>query len=126
MMTTPKVAVVEDQQKIREQLVGQLRSFDIEPVVARTGYEALSLIAGERPDLILLDGLLPEMHGFEVARFTRKIDGGYRPRIVLLTAIYKNTRYHNEAKLRYGVDEYLLKPISEEALRGAIARAWRN
>ena len=125
-MTTPKVAVVEDQPKIREQLVGQLRAFNIEPVVARSGYEAVRVIAKERPDLIFLDGLLPEMHGFEVARFTRRIDGGYQPRIVLLTAIYKNTRYHNEAKLRYGVDEYLLKPISEEALRGAINRAWRN
>ena len=123
---TPKVAVVEDQPKLREQLVGQLRAFDIEPVVARTGYEAVRVIAQERPDLIFLDGLLPEMHGFDIARFARRIDSDYQPRIVLLTAIYKNIRYHNDAKLRYGIDEYLHKPISADAIRGAIARTWGN
>jgi len=123
----PRVAVVEDQTRLREQLVWQLRAFDIEPLVARSGYEAIRVITESQPDLIFLDGLLPEMHGFDVARFIRQMQGdGYAPRIVLLTAIYKNVRYQNDAKLRYGIDEYLLKPVSEEAIRGAIERSMRN
>jgi DNA-binding response OmpR family regulator len=56
-------------------------------------------VSGEsRPDLILLDGLLPEMYGFKIARFIRRIDANYRPHIAIMTAIYKHMRYQNEVR----------------------------
>ena len=63
---------------------------------------------------------MPEMHGFEVARFVRGLDTSYSPRIIVLTAVYKNARYRNDAMLRCGVDDYLVKPATPEQLAAAI------
>jgi DNA-binding response OmpR family regulator len=115
-----KVLIVDDDRKLREVLVEQFLSLGIVPLEASAGYSAIQLAGAHRPDLIILDGLLPEMHGLEVARFIRNLDPGYRPHITMVTGVYKNVRYHNEARLRYGVDDYLSKPASMEALAAIV------
>jgi CheY-like chemotaxis protein len=60
------------------------------------------------------------MHGFEVARFVRSLAPEYRPRIVIVTAVYKSQRYRSEAKLQFGVDHYLTKPVTKEAVQAAL------
>jgi len=118
----PSVLVAEDERKLRSWIVDQFLALGIVPMTASGGYEAIRIAGESRPDLILLDGLLPEMHGFEIARFVRRIDRGYRPRIAIMTAIYKNIRYHNEARLKYGIDDYLLKPLQPESLAALVER----
>jgi len=114
--TTPKVLIVEDQLTVRWQLLEHFRTMGIEALTASAGFEAIRLAGVHRPDLILLDGLVPDMHGFEIARFVRNIDRDYRPYIVFMTGIYKNIRYRNEAKLKYGIDDYIIKPVALESL----------
>jgi DNA-binding response OmpR family regulator len=116
------VLVVEDERKLRWSLIEQFRTMGIEALTASSGYEAIRVAGESRPDLILLDGLLPEMHGFEIARFIRRIDGNYRPHIAIMTAIYKHTRYQNEARLKYGIDDYLIKPVLPQSLAGLVRR----
>jgi CheY-like chemotaxis protein len=112
----PTVLLVEDERKMRAQLIEQFRKFGVEPLVATSGFEAIRVAGEKKPAVILLDGLLPEMHGFEVSRMIRRIDTSYRPRIVLMTSIYKNVRYQNDAKLRYGIDEYVIKPVADRVV----------
>jgi DNA-binding response OmpR family regulator len=118
----PSVLIVEDERKLRFWLIEQFRAMDIAPLTAGNGYEAIRIAGESRPDLILLDGLLPNMHGFEIARFVRRIDRDYRPHIALMTAIYKNVRYQNEARLKYGIDDYILKPLQPESLTALVER----
>lgn len=118
----PTVLIVEDERKLRWSLIEQFRAMHIAPFTASSGFEAIRVASESRPDLILLDGLLPEMHGFEIARFIRHIDPDYRPHIAIMTAIYKHTRYQNEAKLQYGIDDYLIKPLLPQALAGLVKR----
>ena len=120
--TLPVVLVVEDERKLRWSLIEQFRAMGIEALTASSGYEAIRVAGESRPDLILLDGLLPEMHGFEIARFIRRNDADYRPHIAIMTAIYKHTRYQNEAKLQYGIDDYLIKPLLPTAVAGLVRR----
>jgi DNA-binding response OmpR family regulator len=120
--TLPSVLIVEDERKLRWSLIEQFRSLGIEALTASSGYEAIRVAGESRPELILLDGLLPEMHGFEIARFIRRIDGDYRPHIAIMTAIYKHTRYQNEARLKYGIDDYLIKPVLPQSLAGLVRR----
>jgi DNA-binding response OmpR family regulator len=119
----PTVLIVEDERKLRWSLIDSFRSLGISALTASGGYEAIRIAGESRPDLILVDGLLPEMHGFEIARFIRRIDIDYHPRIALMTAIYKHTRYQNEAKLKYGIDDYIIKPVSPLLLAGLVRRA---
>ncbi|MEA2162376.1 MAG: hypothetical protein QOK37_503 [Thermoanaerobaculia bacterium] len=118
----PTVLIVEDERKLRWSLIESFRSLGISPLTASGGYEAIRIAGESRPELVLVDGLLPEMHGFEIARFIRKIDVDYRPHIALMTAIYKHTRYQNDAKLKYGIDDYLIKPVSQHLLAGLVRR----
>jgi len=110
------VLVVEDERKSRARLCEQIRQLGIEPMEAATGFEAIRVAGERRPQLIFLDGLLPQMHGFEVSRVIRRLDALYRPRIVFMTGIYKNLRYHNDAKLKYGVDDYVIKPLGDDVV----------
>jgi DNA-binding response OmpR family regulator len=118
----PVVLIVEDERKLRWSLIDDFRAMGIEAVTASGGYEAIRIAGESRPDLILLDGLLPEMHGFEIARFIRRIDAEYHPHIAIMTAIYKHTRYQNEARLKYGIDDYLIKPVMPQSLAGLVRR----
>jgi len=119
----PTVLVVEDERRLRWSLIEQFGAMGIEVLTAKSGYEAIRIAGEKRPSLVLLDGLLPEMHGFEIARFIRRIDAGYRPHIAIMTAIYKHTRYQNEARLKYGIDDYLIKPVSPQSLADLVRRA---
>ncbi len=115
-----RVLIAEDEKRTRAILVDMVRSLGCDVVEAASGFEAVKRVKEDRPDVLLLDGLLPEMHGFEIARFVRSFAPDYRPRIVIVTAVYKARRYQNEAKLQYGVDEYLVKPVTREAVAAAI------
>lgn len=118
----PTVLIVEDERQLRWSLIEQFRTMHIAAHTASGGYEAIRIAGESRPDLILLDGLLPEMHGFEIARFIRRIDASYQPHIAIMTAIYKHTRYQNEAKLKYGINDYLIKPLLAPVLAGLVRR----
>jgi DNA-binding response OmpR family regulator len=118
----PAVLIVEDERKLRWSLIEHFRAIGIDALTASSGYEAIRVAGESRPDLILLDGLLPEMHGFEIARFIRRIDADYHPHIAIMTAIYKHTRYQNEARLKYGIDDYLIKPVMPQSLAGLVRR----
>jgi CheY-like chemotaxis protein len=115
-----RILVAEDERKPREFLAALIQRAGCDTLTAAGGFEAVRLAQEQRPQVILLDGLLPEMHGFEVARFVRSIDPAYHPRIVLVTAVYKHSRYQTEAKLRYGVDQYLVKPVTREQIANVI------
>lgn len=110
------VLVVEDNRLQRAQLVEELKRFDVCVLTAATASEAIRIATTERPEIVLLDGLVPGMHGFEISRFLRHIGSAYRPFIVIHTAIYKGVRYENEARLKYGVDMYVMKPVRPQNL----------
>lgn len=121
-LEAPNVLIAEDEKKLRWWLIEQFDALGVAPLVATGGYDAIKIAGEHRPDLILLDGLLPEMHGFEIARFIRALDRDYRPHIAIMTAIYKNVRFQNEARLKYGVDDYLIKPLTRESLATLVQR----
>ena len=115
-----RVLIAEDEKKTRAILSEMLRELGCETVEAASGFEAVKLVQEHRPQVLLLDGLLPEMHGFEVARFVRSMAPAYRPRIVIITAVYKSQKYRSEAQLQFGVDHYLIKPVTKEAVAAAV------
>ena len=82
---------------------------------AANGREALAAVEAVRPDLIVLDVMMPELDGFEVARRLRQVEGaGTRVPIIFLTA--RDTTADKVEGLRLGSDDYVTKPFSIEEL----------
>ncbi|HET7489783.1 MAG TPA: response regulator transcription factor [Acidimicrobiales bacterium] len=111
----PRVLVVDDEEHITELVAMALgyNGFDVER--ADTGRKALAAIETRRPDLVVLDVMLPDLDGFEVARRLHQADGaGTRVPIIFLTA--RDTTADKVQGLRLGSDDYVTKPFSIEEL----------
>jgi CheY-like chemotaxis protein len=109
--TTPKVLVVDDEDDIRKLLARVLGQKGYEVIEAAKGIEALQIVRDNTPDVILLDAMLPEVHGFEICR---RIKGsqryGHIP-IIMVSAIYRGWRVAEDLKTSYGVEAFLEKPF---------------
>jgi CheY-like chemotaxis protein len=114
-----RVLIADDEVKSRDFFRGAVSDLGCEAITATNGANAVKLAAELRPDILILDGLMPHLGGFEAARFVRNIDEAYKPRIVIATGVYKKVRYRNEAP-HYGVDAYLVKPVQREQIANAI------
>lgn len=111
----PLILVVDDEEHITELLAMGLgfNGFDVER--ASTGRAALDCINTRRPDLVVLDVMLPDLDGFEVAKRIRQFEGaGSHLPIIFLTA--RDTTQDKVEGLRLGSDDYVTKPFSIEEL----------
>jgi two-component system OmpR family response regulator len=107
-----RVLVVDDEESITDVISVLLRHLDFEVETAATGREALDRANRERPDLIVLDVMLPDIDGFEVCRRLRS--GGVEAPVIFLTALDKVT--DKVTGLELGGDDYLTKPFSLDEL----------
>jgi len=111
----PFVLAVDDEEHITELVAMALGYNGFEVQRAATGREALAAVQQRRPDLILLDVMLPDLDGFEVARRLRSDErAGTRVPVIFLTA--RDATADKVEGLRLGVDDYVTKPFSIEEL----------
>jgi DNA-binding response OmpR family regulator len=113
-MVSKQVLLVEDESNIRDTLRFNLTREGYQVSEAKTAGEALRLVRSSKPDIVLLDVMLPEMSGFEVCRIIRK-DSGVP--IIMLTA--KDQEVDKVIGLGVGADDYITKPFG---LRELFAR----
>ncbi len=113
--TQPYVLAVDDEDHITELIALALGYNGFEVGRVASGRAALNSIGARRPDLVLLDVMLPDLDGFEVARRLRQAEGaGSRVPIIFLTA--RDATNDKVEGLRLGVDDYVTKPFSIEEL----------
>jgi two-component system OmpR family response regulator len=105
----PRLLVVDDEDTIRELLCGSLRFAGYEVTGAGSGAEALRASMSARPDLVLLDVMMPDGNGFEVARRMRSAGGREVP-VIFLTA--RDEVQDRLAGFETGADDYITKPFS--------------
>ncbi|MBA9006115.1 response regulator transcription factor [Thermomonospora cellulosilytica] len=117
-----RVLVVDDEPDIRDLVQVALRFHGFSPVAAATGAEALRLAGRERPDLVVLDVMLPDLDGFEVCRRLRA--AGRDVPVIFLTA--RDTPSDTVTGLTLGGDDYVTKPFSIEALVARIRAVLRR
>jgi DNA-binding response OmpR family regulator len=116
------VLIVDDEEEIRKLVRRLLTQRGHRVIEADRGLLALRLVKDHTPDLIVLDAMLPELHGFDIAR---RIKGsakyGSIP-IVMISAVYRGWRIAEDLKQNYGVDEYFEKPFKITELLDAVQR----
>jgi DNA-binding response OmpR family regulator len=106
-----RVLVVDDEPEILMMLERLLRKQGFAVVTADNGRAALRIVKEQTPDLIVLDEMLPEVHGFGIAR---RIKGSERYKhipIIMVSAVYRGWRYAEDLRESCGVEHYIEKPF---------------
>jgi DNA-binding response OmpR family regulator len=108
------VLVVDDEPNIVLSLEFLMKQAGFRVRIARDGEEALRAIAAEKPDLILLDVMIPGRDGYDVCQTIRANPAWRDVRIVMLTA--KGREVEREKGMALGADDYVTKPFSTREL----------
>ncbi|HXU44076.1 MAG TPA: response regulator [Thermoanaerobaculia bacterium] len=119
-MPTAKILVVEDSPTELNLTTSALQSRGFRVATATDGDEAWRKIREDRPDLILLDVLLPGKNGFQICREIKTKPETQGIKVVLVTG--KNQESDRFWGMRQGADEYLTKPFSAESLLAVVSR----
>jgi two-component system response regulator MprA len=106
------ILVVDDEPSVRDALERALKAQHFVVITAADGRQALEAIADERPELVLLDVLMPVMDGFEACRRLREL--GDRTPVLMLTA--RDAVGDRVEGLDAGADDYVVKPFALEEL----------
>lgn len=121
-MNQVKVLVADDSRIFRNLIAEILRENGLQVLEASNGREALDEIVENRPDLLIIDALMPMLSGFDVLAKLRESLPDYKPVVFMVTAVYKSHRWQTEARQQYNVDEYLEKPLEPEEILAAVVK----
>ncbi len=119
-----RILIVDDEPAIRDMVAFALRKGEYEPIHAGDAREAQTAIADHRPDLILLDWMLPGTSGLDLARRWRKDSLTRDVPIIMLTA--RGEENDRVSGLEAGVDDYVVKPFSARELLARIRAVMRR
>lgn len=111
MASTPKILIADDNAANRELLEAYLANFDCEIATAHDGAETLQKVADFKPDLILLDVMMPKKNGFEVCRQIKGDPSTAKIMILMVTAL--NELGDIERAVAAGTDDFLSKPVNK-------------
>ena len=114
MYENKKILVVEDEVKIRNVISMYLKKEGFKVLETGNGLEALSLTEKEKPDLIILDIMLPGMSGYEICRKIKSNEDTKNIIIVILSA--KGQEWEKSEGYQVGADLYETKPFSPKQL----------
>ena len=121
-----KVLVVDDDSHIRDVICFALRRAGFEISEAADGEAALQQIARVRPDLVVLDILMPKMDGFEVCRAVRAAPASDTANVAILFLSSKDAEVDRVVGLELGADDYIVKPFSVRELVARVKAHFRR
>lgn len=114
-----KILLVDDEPDILEFLSYNIKREGYAVFIANNGKDALEIAKNQKPHLIILDVMMPDMDGIETCQEIRKMDGLKNTVIAFLTA--RNEDYSQIAGFEVGADDYINKPIKPRVLLSRIA-----
>ena len=123
-MSRNRILIVDDEPAIREMVAVALELADFDVLEADNAQRAHEYIVDERPDLVLLDWMLPSVSGIELARRLKREDATAEVPIIMLTA--KSEEDNKIQGLEVGADDYITKPFSTRELISRIKAVLRR
>ena len=115
------ILIVEDETNIRANMAEFLQAEDFETILAKDGEEAITLFEEKKPDLVILDLMLPKIDGLEVCKHIRR-DSDVP--IIMVTA--RDEEIDKLLGLELGADDYITKPFSLRELKASIKAVLRR
>jgi two-component system, OmpR family, alkaline phosphatase synthesis response regulator PhoP len=123
-MSEYKILAVDDEEHIQELIKFNLESSGYNVLCCGTGTEALKLVRSEKPDLVLLDVMLPGIDGYDVCKEIRKDNSISNIPIIMITA--KSEELDKILGLELGADDYMTKPFSIRELLARVKAVLRR
>lgn len=120
------IVVVDDDDAIRKMVTRLLSRSGHRVLEADRGLAALRLVKEENPDLLVLDAMLPELHGFEIARRIKNSRRYGKTPIIMVSAVYRGWRFAEDLRQGFGVDAFLEKPFRIEELARVVEECLRG
>ncbi|MFA5138189.1 MAG: response regulator [Elusimicrobiota bacterium] len=117
-MDKKKALVIEDYEDLADHMADVLTEVGFEVAISHSGADGLAKAEALRPDLVVVDLMLPEVHGFDVCQRLRSGPLGKSVRILVVSA----KRYDHDVRLalNVGADRYLKKPFTTEEFLSAV------
>jgi CheY-like chemotaxis protein len=103
-----KILIADDDSAFRKILGNILIKAGYDVVLAEDGERAVEKATSEKPDLVITDGLMPKLHGFEVCKAIKELNP--RTKVIMLSAVYTSANFVWEARAKFGADEMITKP----------------
>lgn len=116
-----KVLVIDDSATIRQAATLLLKENNYDVVVAEDGFSGLSACAEHKPDIALIDVMMPRIDGFQACALIRNSEEFNQLPIIMLTS--KDSEFDKAKAKLVGANEYVTKPFDREEFLSAIARA---
>ena len=123
-MALKTILAIDDEKDILKLLSYNLSKEGYQTLVAKSGEEGLALAQSKKPDLILLDLMMPGIDGLEVCRLLRSDRSTRHIPVIMLTA--KNTEIDQVVGLEMGASDYISKPFSVKVLLARVKNALRR
>lgn len=120
----PQILIADDEPDLVELVAINLKAAGYDPIPASNGLEALRLVRDLLPDLVILDVMMPELSGIEVARRIRADPRTQSVPVLMLTA--RTTENDQVSGLAAGADDYITKPFSMRVLLARVEAALRR
>ncbi len=118
-MSEKKILIVDYDAKNLESLERLFKAHKLQVIKAADGLQAYEVFKKEQPDLIVLEAMLPKLHGFDLTQKIYKETKGSVP-LVIVTGLYKGPQYKNEALRSFGASDYFEKPYDNNRLLSSV------
>lgn len=118
-MAEKKILIVDYDKKSLETLTEIFTSQGLQVVKAMDGQAAYDIYLKEKPNLMLIEAMLPKLHGFDLTQKIYDETKGALP-VVILTGLYKGPQYKNEALRSFGAADYFEKPYDKNKLVSSV------
>ena len=116
----PLILIVDDDELVRQMLCEQVQHDGYQVRTARNGEEAIVIYQEIQPDLVLMDGVMPEMDGFECCEHLQQLPGGELTPVLMITGLDDNASL--DRAYAVGAADYITKPIHWAVLRQRVKR----
>ncbi|RPJ00710.1 MAG: response regulator [Candidatus Aminicenantes bacterium] len=120
-MADKKVLIIDYDATSLDKIAKLLKAHKFKSLTAADGQAGYAAFQAEKPDLVVIEAMLPKLHGFDLTQKISRETQGRTP-VILITSLYKGPKYRQEALNALGASEYFEKPLDPEAFIAAVKR----
>jgi DNA-binding response OmpR family regulator len=118
-MADKKILIVDYDSQSLELMAGIFKGQKVQIIKAMDGQSAYDKFKSEKPNAVILEAILPKIHGFDLTKRISQETQGRVP-VVIVTGLYRGPQYRHEALTSFGAADYFEKPVDKEKLAAVV------